>query len=34
VAQTAKDYHRNGWGTPGSATLTIDAIRSSEWGDH
>jgi len=25
VAQTAKDYHRNGWGTPGSATLTIDA---------
>jgi len=25
VAQTAKEYHRNGWGTPGSATLTIDA---------
>jgi pectinesterase len=25
VAQTAKVYHRAGWGTPGSATLTIDA---------
>ncbi|WP_442678591.1 pectinesterase family protein [Sphingomonas sp. ASY06-1R] len=25
VAQTAKAYHRNGWGTPGSATLTINA---------
>ena len=25
VAQTAKAYHRAGWGTPGSATLTIDA---------
>ena len=25
VAQTAKAYHRDGWGTPGSATLTIDA---------
>lgn len=25
VAQTAKGYHRAGWGTPGSATLTIDA---------
>lgn len=25
VAQTAKAYHRKGWGTPGSATLTIDA---------
>lgn len=25
VAQTARAYHRNGWGTPGSATLTIDA---------
>jgi pectinesterase len=24
VAQTAKAYHRDGWGTPGSATLTID----------
>lgn len=26
VAQTAKMYHRAGWGTPGSATLTIDAV--------
>lgn len=25
VAQTARAYHRDGWGTPGSATLTIDA---------
>lgn len=25
VAQTAKAYHRDGWGTPGSATLTVDA---------
>jgi pectinesterase len=25
VAQTAGKYHRNNWGTPGSATLTIDA---------
>lgn len=25
VAQTAKAYHRAGWGTAGSATLTIDA---------
>ncbi|GAA0661335.1 pectinesterase [Sphingomonas insulae] len=25
VAQTAGHYHRNGWGTPGSATLTVDA---------
>lgn len=25
VAQTSKAYHRDGWGTPGSATLTIDA---------
>lgn len=25
VAQTAKGWHRAGWGTPGSATLTIDA---------
>lgn len=25
VAETAGQYHRNGWGTPGSATLTIDA---------
>jgi pectinesterase len=25
VAQTAGKYHRDGWGTPGSATLTIDA---------
>ncbi len=25
VAQTAKHYHRDGWGTPGSATLTINA---------
>lgn len=25
VAQTAKAYHRDGWGTPGSATLTINA---------
>ncbi|QSR19802.1 pectinesterase family protein [Novosphingobium sp. KA1] len=25
VAQTARAYHRNGWGTPGSATLTINA---------
>lgn len=25
VAETAGRYHRNGWGTPGSATLTIDA---------
>ncbi|MDV6331127.1 pectinesterase family protein [Asticcacaulis sp. 201] len=25
VAQTAGHYHRNKWGTPGSATLTIDA---------
>lgn len=25
VAQTAGVYHRNRWGTPGSATLTIDA---------
>ncbi|WP_420137999.1 pectinesterase family protein [Sphingomonas sp.] len=25
VAQTSKAYHRNGWGTPGSATLTINA---------
>jgi pectinesterase len=25
VAQTAKAYHRAGWGTPGSATLTVDA---------
>jgi len=25
VAQTARGYHRDGWGTPGSATLTIDA---------
>ncbi|ESQ86685.1 hypothetical protein ABAC460_22420 [Asticcacaulis sp. AC460] len=24
VAQTAGKYHRNNWGTPGSATLTID----------
>jgi len=26
VAQTAGKYHRDGWGTPGSATLTIDAV--------
>jgi pectinesterase len=25
VAQTAGKYHRNNWGTPGSATLTVDA---------
>lgn len=25
VAQTSKAYHRDHWGTPGSATLTIDA---------
>ena len=25
VAQTSRAYHRDGWGTPGSATLTIDA---------
>ncbi len=25
VAQSSRGYHRNGWGTPGSATLTIDA---------
>ncbi|RZF60527.1 pectin esterase [Sphingomonas populi] len=25
VAQTSGAYHRGGWGTPGSATLTIDA---------
>ena len=25
VAQTAGHYHRNNWGTPGSATLTVDA---------
>jgi len=25
VAETAGRFHRNGWGTPGSATLTIDA---------
>ncbi len=25
VAQSSRGYHRDGWGTPGSATLTIDA---------
>ncbi len=25
VAQTAGHYHRNAWGTPGSATVTVDA---------
>ena len=25
VAQTAGHYHRNTWGTPGSATMTVDA---------
>lgn len=25
VAQTAKSWHRDGWGTPGSATLMVDA---------
>ncbi len=25
VAQNARNYHRDGWGTPGSATLTINA---------
>lgn len=25
VAQTAKGWHRDGWGTPGSATLMVDA---------
>ena len=25
VAQSARHYHRDGWGTPGSATLTINA---------
>ena len=25
VAQTARGWHRDGWGTPGSATLTVDA---------
>lgn len=25
VAETSKRYHRDGWGTPGSATLTINA---------
>ncbi len=25
VAQTAGHYHRNNWGTPGSATLSVDA---------
>jgi pectinesterase len=27
VAETSSRYHRNKWGTPGSATLTIDADR-------
>lgn len=27
VAETAGRYHRNNWGTPGSATLTVDADR-------
>ncbi len=32
VAQTAKRYHRDGWGTPGSATLTINAKHVSVAG--
>ena len=32
VAQTAKPFHRDGWGTPGSATLTINAKHVSVAG--
>ncbi len=32
VAETARDYHRTRWGTPGSATLTINANEVSVTG--